>query len=321
MESGDTLDDRYRGALRDYLAHPGEAMLERAYGLGRQALADGRGVLDMATTHSQARAAVMASVDGGGEHGRVSDALERFFVEALSPFEIAHRSFRAANTVLHRLNDVLEDQAKRIAYTLHGEASQLVASVHLALADVATRLPPDRVKEIQSARGLLDQIEDRIRRISHELRPTILDDLGLVPAIEFVADGISQRWGITVTVRGTVAADLPLTVETALYRAVQEGLNNVARHAQATQAEVTLQQSRELIVCAVRDDGSGFDPLKIAAVGRVLSDPLASGRRGLGLVEIRERMAALGGTLRLTPRAGRGTEFIVEIPLETRTWA
>lgn len=306
------LENRYRGALQDYLAHPDEALLERAYGLGRQALADGRGVLDMATTHSQALASVMASAESTDDRGRVSDSLERFFVEALSPFEIAHRSFRDANAVLHRMNDVLEDQAKRIAYALHGEASQLVASVHLALADVATRLPPDRVKEIQSVRGLLDQIEDRIRRISHELRPTILDDLGLVPAIEFLADGMSQRWGIPVTVRGTAGEGLPLTVETALYRAVQEGLTNVARHAQATQAEVTLQRSPVLITCAVRDDGRGIDP---AAVGA------AQGRRGLGLVEIRERMAALGGTLRLAPRADGGTEFIVEIPLEAPTWA
>ena len=311
MGSSRSLEDHYRGALRDYLAHPDEALLERAYGLGRQALADGRGVLDMATTHSQALAAVIASEQGIDDRGRLSDAPERFFVEALSPFEIAHRSFREANTVLHRLNDVLEDQAKRIAYALHGEASQLVASVHLALADVATRLPPERVKEIQSVRGLLDQIEDRLRRISHELRPTILDDLGLVPAIEFLAEGISQRWGIPVTVRGTVAGGLPLTVETALYRAVQEGLTNVARHAQATQAEVTLQQSPERITCAVRDDGRGVDPADVAT----------QGRRGLGLVEIRERMAALGGTLRLAPRAGRGTEFIVEIPLEAPTWA
>ena len=306
------LEKRYRGALQDYLAHPDEALLERAYGLGRQALADGRGVLDMATTHSQALALVMASAESPDDRGRVSDSLERFFVEALSPFEIAHRSFRDANAVLHRMNDVLEDQAKRIAYALHGEASQLVASVHLALADVATRLPPERVKEIQSVRGLLDQVEDRIRRISHELRPTILDDLGLVPAIEFLADGISQRWGIPVTVRGTVGEGLPLTVETALYRAAQEGLTDVARHAQATQAEVTLQQSPVLITCAVRDDGRGIDP---AAVGA------AQGRRGLGLVEIRERMAALGGTLRLAPRADGGTEFIVEIPLEAPTWA
>jgi signal transduction histidine kinase len=307
------LDLRYREALTEYLAHPDEALLERAYGLGRQALADGRGVLDMATTHSQAMAAVLASRVGRVLPDRpdvLSEAMERFFIEAISPFEIAHRSFREANLVLHRVNDVLENQAKRIAYALHAEASQLVASVHLALADVATRLPSERVKEIHSVRSLLDQIEDRIRRISHELRPTILDDMGLVPAIEFLAEGISQRWGIPIAVRGTVAGSLPLPVETALYRAAQEGLTNVARHAQATHAEVTLQQSPHLITCSVRDDGKGLDP----AVG-------TNGRRGLGLVEIRERMAALGGTLRLVPRLERGTDFIVEIPLEASTWA
>jgi signal transduction histidine kinase len=306
------LDAHYRTALEEYLAHPDEALLERAYGLGRQALAEGRGVLDMATMHSQALASVLASTDAVTDRRQVSDALERFFVEAISPFEIAHRGFRDANLVLHRLNDVLENQAKRIAYALHAEASQLVASVHLALADVATRLPPERVKEIQSVRGLLDQIEDRIRRISHELRPTILDDMGLLPAIEFVADGISQRWGIPVAVRGTVTGNLPLPVETALYRAAQEGLTNVARHAHATSAEVTVQQSPHVITCSVRDDGKGIDPA---------AESNNNGRRGLGLVEIRERMAALGGTLRLADRVERGTEFVVEIPLEAPTWA
>jgi signal transduction histidine kinase len=300
------LDVRYREMLSEYLAHPDEAVLERAYGLGREALASGRGVLDMATMHSQAMAAVLASTDG--DRVQVSEALERFFIEAISPFEIAHRSFRDANLVLHRLNDVLENQAKRIAYALHAEASQLVASVHLALADVGTRLPPERVKEIQSVRGMLDQIEDRIRRISYELRPTILDDMGLLPAIEFLADGISQRWGIPVSVRGTVAGSLPLPVETALYRAAQEGLTNVARHAQATCAEVSLCQSPQLITCSVRDDGKGCDPAVVVTPG--------GGRRGLGLVEIRERTAALGGTLRLVPRLEQGMDFIVEIPLE-----
>jgi signal transduction histidine kinase len=306
MSCDTELDVRYREALTQYLAHPDEALLERAYGLGRQALADGRGVLDMATTHSQAVAAVLAV-----DRTLLPEAMERFFIEAISPFEIAHRSFRDANLVLHRLNDVLENQAKRIAYALHAEASQLVASVHLALADLATRLPSERVKEIQSVRGLLDQIEDRIRRISHELRPTILDDMGLVPAIEFLADGISQRWGIPVAVRGTLAGSLPLPVETALYRAAQEGLTNVARHAQATHAEVMLQQSPHLISCVVRDDGKGID-------GAVAGN---NRRRGLGLVEIRERMAALGGTLRLVARVERGIDFIVEIPLEASTWA
>jgi signal transduction histidine kinase len=322
MTCDSELDVLYRDALKEYLARPDEALLERAYGLGRQALVDGRGVLDMATMHSQAVATLMASGLGhalidvphnSADRQHLFESLERFFIEAISPFEIAHRGFRDANLVLHRLNDVLENQAKRIAYALHAEASQLVASVHLALADLATRLPAEPVKEIQSVRGLLDQIEDRIRRISHELRPTILDDMGLVPAIEFLADGIAQRWGIPVAVHGSVRGSLPLPVETALYRAAQEGLTNVARHAHATQAEVALQQSPHLISCSVRDDGTGCDPAVITALG--------SGRRGLGLVEIRERMAALGGTLRLNRRVEQGTEFIVEIPLEAPTWA
>jgi signal transduction histidine kinase len=306
------LDVQYRQALLDYLAHPDEARLERAYGVGRQALADGLGVLDMATTHSQALAVVLAGYHNDVDRTQLAGALERFFLEAISPFEIAHRSFRHANLELHRLNDILENQAKRIAYALHAEASQLVASVHLALADVATRLPPEHVMDIQSARGLLDQIEDRIRRISHELRPTILDDLGLVPAIEFLANGISQRWGIPVAVRGTVSGSLPLPVETALYRAAQEGLTNVARHAQATQAEITLHQSPHVVSCSVSDDGLGCDPAVLASPN--------NNRRGLGLIEIRERMTALGGTLRLVPRVP-GTEFVVEIPVEGSTWA
>jgi two-component system NarL family sensor kinase len=106
---------------------------------------------------------------------------------------------------------------------------------------------------------------------------------------------------------------LPLPVETAIYRAAQEGLTNVARHAQATYAEVSLCQSPHLITCLVRDDGKGCDPAVVVTS--------TNGRRGLGLVEIRERTAALGGTLRLVPRLEQGMDFIVEIPLEAATWA
>src|SRR5262245_59926938 len=109
----------------------------------------------MATTHSQALAVVLTARDNDVDRTQLAGALERFLLEALSPFANAHRSFRHANLELHRLNDVLENQAKRIAYALHAEASQLVASVHLALADVATRLPPEHVTDVEAARGLL----------------------------------------------------------------------------------------------------------------------------------------------------------------------
>src|SRR5439155_18135721 len=172
-------------ALEQYLSEPEELALTRAYELGRKALAEGLGVLELATVHSRALAAVLERPLADTEKVLLLDALEKFFVEVLSPFEMAHRGFRDANVVLHRLNDVLEGQAKRIASALHDEASQLLASVHLALADVASRLPPERAEELQTARGLLDQIEQRLRNLAHELRPPILEDLGLVPALEF----------------------------------------------------------------------------------------------------------------------------------------
>src|SRR5207247_6336428 len=138
----------------------------------------------MATIHSQAMSAALKQPFADGEQARVLEGQEKFFVEALTPFEMAHRGFWEAFAILHRLNDVLEGQAKRIASALHDEASQLLASVHLALADIGAKRPSDVTKGIQNARRLLDEIEVRLRNLSHELRPPILDDLGLVPALE-----------------------------------------------------------------------------------------------------------------------------------------
>jgi signal transduction histidine kinase len=297
----------YALGLQHYLSEPEEPALARAHEIGRQALNDGLGVLEMATIHSQAMSAALKEPFADGEHGRVLDGLEKYFVEALTPFEMAHRGFWEAFAVLHRLNDVLEGQAKRIASALHDEAGQLLASVHFALADVASRLPPDRAQELQSTRKLLDQIEQRLRNLAHELRPPILDDLGLVPALEFLCDGVSKRWGFRVTVHASIDRDLPATVETTLYRITQEALTNIAKHAKATHARVSVQQAAHQIVCSIRDDGVGLD----AAV-------LANGKcsRGLGLLEIQERTAALGGYLRLGPNETRGTDLTIEIPLE-----
>src|SRR5207248_5875756 len=122
---------------------------------------------------SQAMAAALKQPPADGDQARVLESLEEFFVEALTPFEMAHRGFWEANVVLHRLNDVLEGQAKRIASQLHDDAAQLLASVHFALADVASNLPADRANEIQAARRLLDEIEQRLRTLAHELRPPI----------------------------------------------------------------------------------------------------------------------------------------------------
>jgi signal transduction histidine kinase len=305
----DRLAIAYADGLRGFMAEQAEAGLARAYELGRQAFADGLGVLELAAVHSRALAAVLAGSLTDEERARRLDAADRFFGEALSPFEMAYRGFREANTVLQNLNAVLEGQAKRIASALHDEAAQLVATMHLALADAASRPPAETVKGIQKARVLLDQIGERLRSLSHELRPPILDDLGLVPALEFLADGMSKRWGLPVTVEAATGPSLPAMIETALYRIAQEALTNVAKHAGASQAEVRLRRTAQRITCSICDDGVGFDAAARATGKR---------RRGLGLVEIEERVTALGGVFRLrhNPEKAHGTDLTVEIPLE-----
>jgi signal transduction histidine kinase len=301
------LADGYALALERYFVEPGEPALARAHDLGRQALADRLGVLEVAVVHSRMVASALNRSATDDERAQRLEALEKFFLEALSPFEMAHRGFWEANGVLRRLNEMLEGQAKRIASALHDAAVQLLASVHLALADIASRLPDDVAGEIRAARSLLDQTEERLRNLAHQLRPPILDDLGLVAALEFLADVVSKRWGLAVTVESRVDRPLPATIETTLYRITQEALTNVARHAKATHAWVLVQQAASEIVCSIRDDGIGCDQ---AVVGR------GTASRGLGLTEIRERVAALGGVFQLRPNQPHGTNLAVAIPLE-----
>jgi len=301
------LVDRYAVAFRGYLSEPAEFALVQAYELGREALTEGLGVLEMATVHSVAVALAFEHPLPDVDRERLLDASEKFFVEALSPFEMAHRGFREANGVLRRLNEMLEAQSKRIAYALHDEATQLLVPVHLGLADVARKVPAEIAHELQAMRGLLDAIEERLRSLSHELRPPMLDDFGLIPALGFLSSSISKRWGLPVSLHASIDGKLPATVETTLYRITQEALTNVAKHARATTVQVSLLRDAHAVVGSIRDDGVGFDAA--IAAGR-------DGRHGLGLAEIRERVAALGGTLRVGPNEGGGTNLTVEIPLE-----
>src|SRR5439155_9428657 len=110
------------------------------------------------------------------------DGSMRFLAESLSPFEMTHRSFQDAIAALRRLNEMLEEEARRIAHALHDEAGQLLVSVHLAVKEIADGLPPRARDQLMKIRAPLGEVERHLRRLSHELRPTVLDDLGLVPS-------------------------------------------------------------------------------------------------------------------------------------------
>jgi len=299
---------QYIQALEDHLAGGGETALQEAYELGRRALAEGLGVLDLASVHYEALMTRLLQRSMTDDFNLTVKAAAIFFAESLSPFEMTHRGYREANIALRHLNEMLEEEAKRIAHALHDEAGQLLASVHLALEEVARELPPPAGDRLQKVRGLLEQIEVQLRRLSHELRPTILDDLGLFPALEFLATGISARTRILISVEGSSEKRLPHVIETALYRIVQEALTNVTKHAQATRVTVCLQREDQMVRCSIRDNGIGFDSAVVLAP-RI--------ERGLGFVGIQERLNSLGGKLQIVSFPGRGTELLITIPLET----
>lgn len=294
------LAERYTSILRDYLREPSEGALCTGYEVARGALDGGHGVLEMADIHHRALRALWA--EGRLDHEVLMQAGE-FFTECLSPFEMSHRGAREGTLALRHLNEVLEGEVKRIAHSLHDESGQLLATIHLALAELAEDLPPASRERVAGIERLLRQIEAGLRGLSHELRPTMLDNLGLLPALEFIAEQVAKRAGFRVSVDAYNERRLPSAVETALYRIVQEALTNAAKHAHADSVKIELRCTPRKVTCSVRDDGVGFVP-------RTEKEA-----HGLGLLGIRERLNALGGTLRLVSAPGEGTTILADIPL------
>ncbi len=291
-------------ALRAYLATPGEETLHAAYTLGRSALASGVGLLDLVLLVMEtARELPQEGTGAGAAPQRVSPT---FLVECLSPYEMAFRGAREVNSTLLRQNEVMEEEVRRIAHALHDTAGQSLAWAHFEVERAKRTAPAASVPSLEKVRHHLDRLEADLRAISHELRPTVLDDLGLLPALEFLADSVSRRAGLAVSVSGGAVGRLPRAAEVAIYRAVQEALTNVERHAHATRVTIRVELAEGEVRCLVEDDGVGFEACTAAP---------RHGDGGLGLVGIRERLAALGGSLACsTSERGRGARLVMTLP-------
>jgi signal transduction histidine kinase len=296
-----TLGDAYVLALEAYLACPEETALSGAYELGRQALHDGLGPLDLVSLHQAALEQVLSLSDKGNQPA-VTRAAMAFLLESLSPFEMTYRRFLESNVALRGLNEALENQSRRTARQIHDGAGQILFSLQLALAELMTTLPSRSKPQLDQAMQLADHLDQQLRGLSRDLYPVALDDLGLNAAVRHLLDGVATRAGITVSFHSSIPNQLPPQVAICLYRAIHEGVTNVVRHARATELDVSMERDRDGVVSTVRDNGVG-----IADDG---TQPA-----GLGLRGIRDRLTGLHGELELTSAPGTGTQLTIFIPV------
>jgi signal transduction histidine kinase len=203
-----------------------------------------------------------------------------------------------------RLVSAQEEERRAISRELHDEVGQSLSALLMEAGNAAASVPIDSAdvrRHVESIKKLAEASVNVIRNMTLLLRPSMLDDFGLVPALEWQAREISKRTGLRVHVAAEeTAAELPDDLRTCIYRVVQEALHNCARHSHARSVRVVVKQEPRRIVLTVEDDGAGFDSRRV---------------RGLGLVGMQERVNHLGGAFEITSKPGAGTKVEVELPL------
>jgi two-component system sensor histidine kinase UhpB len=206
----------------------------------------------------------------------------------------------------HQILQAQEEERQRLARELHDEAAQSLTSLLVLLRLLERARDPEKAQQhLQELRDLTARALEDVRRVALDLRPTILDDLGLAAALEWRVDELNQAYDVQATIQiEGLGQRLPRDIELVFYRVGQETLSNVARHARARHVAISLRRENGLINLEVVDDGVGFDP-------NALPGPEL---RGLGLLGMRERMAMITGMLTIESEPGRGTRVLAQAP-------
>jgi len=255
---------------------------------------------------------------GKDEIGLLSDNLEEMRAKLMTSqeelrhlYKDAQRKEEIRGELLHSLLSIQEEERRRIARELHDETSQTLASLNANLEAAITMLPAD----IAKAKAILRKTQhhsvnilEEIHRLIYELRPVVLDDLGLVTAIQWLTENSLQKAGINVNfkTRGRVKK-LDSQLAITLFRVIQEATNNIAKHADAKSANISMHFMKSIIKVTVTDDGRGFD---VEEAINTRDRP-----RGLGILGMKERVQLMRGKFEIRSRLGGGTEIDIEIPL------
>jgi two-component system sensor histidine kinase UhpB len=207
-----------------------------------------------------------------------------------------------------RLITAGEEERRRIARELHDDIIQQLAAVSMALSGLKRRLETDDRATLEASLDALQQrtcaAADSVRRLSHDLHPGLLQQIGLTASLETYCAEFQQRHGIEVTLRvGDGLETITPDVALCLYRGAQEALGNVAKHAGARHAEVLLAEGNTGLTLTIADDGAGFDVARVRC-----------GCGGLGLLSLEERAGLLAGSVRIASSVGRGTKVQINIP-------
>jgi two-component system, NarL family, sensor histidine kinase UhpB len=241
--------------------------------------------------------------------GRITGhfGIQRDVTDRMLAAEELEQSRTELRALAARLQTTREEERTRIAREIHDELGQALTALKLDVAWLETQRPrrtSGAVRQIDaSITERIDETMQIVRRIASELRPSTLDQLGLQAAIECLVQEATERTGIAIVLQADDFPKLSDDVASHAFRIIQEALTNVTRHSKATRVDVTVRRLEKAIILAVEDNGVGFVPQSL------------SGLESLGLVGMRERALACGGTLLIRGSPGEGTAIVVTIPV------